>query len=76
MAGKAPDWWVKKHKSKGKDKAKSANVAETEDKSKDNYTFLTFILIDAPDYPANKNVALAVTSGHSHEAHTALPFAS
>ncbi|KAG5335274.1 hypothetical protein C0989_001603 [Termitomyces sp. Mn162] len=32
MAGKAPDWWIKKHKSKGKDKAKSANAAKTEEK--------------------------------------------
>ncbi|KAG5719565.1 hypothetical protein E4T56_gene14204 [Termitomyces sp. T112] len=52
-----------------------ANVAKTEDKSEDNYAFLTFIPIDTPDYPANKNIALAITLGHSHEAHAASPSA-
>ncbi|KAG6860365.1 hypothetical protein C0995_012228 [Termitomyces sp. Mi166 len=73
---KAPDWWVKNHKSKEKDKAKSTNTTKTEDKSEDNYAFLTFIPIDAPDYPANENVALTVTSGHCYEAHAASPSCS
>ncbi|KAG6894007.1 hypothetical protein C0995_015334 [Termitomyces sp. Mi166 len=37
MAGKASDWWLKKHKSKGKDKAdklKSANAVETKENDK------------------------------------------
>ncbi|KAG5338966.1 hypothetical protein C0989_005465 [Termitomyces sp. Mn162] len=67
MAGKAPDWWVKKHKGKGKDMARSANTAETEDKSNNNYMFLTYILIDAPNNTTNEDVAFAITSGHSHE---------
>ncbi|KAG6863103.1 hypothetical protein C0993_012831, partial [Termitomyces sp. T159_Od127] len=75
MAGKAPDWWVKKHKGKGKGMAKSANAAENEDKNDDNYAFLTYISIDAPNDTTNENVALAVTSGHSHEAHAASPTA-
>ncbi|KAG6902076.1 hypothetical protein C0995_004775 [Termitomyces sp. Mi166 len=72
MAGKAPDLWVKKHKGKGRDKVKSANAVETDKKSDKNYTFLTFIPTDTPNNPANKNVALTITSGHSHEAHAHL----
>ncbi|KAG6867201.1 hypothetical protein C0995_005339, partial [Termitomyces sp. Mi166 len=77
MAGKAPDWWLKKHKSKGKDKAdklKSANAVETEEND-ENYAFLTFLTIDTPDNAISNNVALAITSGHSHKAHAASPFA-
>ncbi|KAG6881228.1 hypothetical protein C0995_002545, partial [Termitomyces sp. Mi166 len=78
MAGKAPDWWLKKHKGKGKDKAdklKSVNAVETEENDK-NYAFLTFLTIDTPNNAIGNNVALAITSGHSHEAHTASPSAS
>ncbi|KAG6862961.1 hypothetical protein C0993_000791, partial [Termitomyces sp. T159_Od127] len=57
MAGKAPDWWIKKRK--GKDMAKSANAAGTEDKDNDNYAFLTYISIDAPSDTINENVTLA-----------------
>ncbi|KAG6892891.1 hypothetical protein C0995_002121 [Termitomyces sp. Mi166 len=77
MAGKAPDWWLKKHKGKGKDKVdklKSANAVETEEND-ENYAFLTFLTIDTPDNAIGNNVALAVTSGHSHKAHTASPSA-
>ncbi|KAG6860197.1 hypothetical protein C0993_003124, partial [Termitomyces sp. T159_Od127] len=48
MAGKAPDWWLKKHKGKGKDKSKSANAAEAEEKE-ENYAFLTCLTIDTTD---------------------------
>ncbi|KAG6884174.1 hypothetical protein C0995_010767 [Termitomyces sp. Mi166 len=74
MAGKAPDWWLKKHKGKGKDKAKSANAAKTEKNDK-NYAFLIFLTIDTPSNSTGDNVALTVMSGHSHEAHTASPSA-
>ncbi|KAG6865436.1 hypothetical protein C0993_008024, partial [Termitomyces sp. T159_Od127] len=77
MVGKAPEWWLKKHKGKGKDKAdkgKSANAAETEDKE-ENYAFLNSLAIDTPDINANENVTLAVTSGHNHKAHAASPSA-
>ncbi|KAG6872183.1 hypothetical protein C0995_012227 [Termitomyces sp. Mi166 len=76
MVDKASEWWVKKHKAKGKDKTKSANAAETEEKSDKNYTFLTYLTIDASNNSAGDNVALAIMSGHSHKAHTASPSAS
>ncbi|KAG6901157.1 hypothetical protein C0995_016364 [Termitomyces sp. Mi166 len=71
MAGKAPNLWVKKHKSKEKDKVKSANAIKTNEKSDKNYAFLTFIPLNAPNNPTNENITLAITSGHSHKAHAA-----
>ncbi|KAG6823474.1 hypothetical protein H0H87_001001, partial [Tephrocybe sp. NHM501043] len=74
MAGKAPEWWVKKNggKSKGKGKGKSANVAEVSDD--ENFALLTCLTIDSLD-DNFINVALTITSGHSHKAHAASPSA-
>ncbi|KAF5375901.1 hypothetical protein D9615_008263 [Tricholomella constricta] len=72
-AGEAPDWWVKKNsgKPKGKGKENPANSAarKAEGSDDENYAFLS-ISFDSPsddDYP---NVALVITSGHDHHAHT------
>ena len=70
IAGKALDLWLKKHKGKGRektDKYRSANAIENEDKE-ENYEFLTLLAINTSDN-TNDNVALAVTSGHNHEAY-------
>ncbi|KAG5721572.1 hypothetical protein E4T56_gene13059 [Termitomyces sp. T112] len=78
MVGKAPKWWLKKHKEKEKDKAdksKSANAAITEEKE-ENYAFLTCLTINTPNYDIGDNVALAVMSRHSHEAHATSPSTS
>ncbi|KAG5348778.1 hypothetical protein C0989_008278 [Termitomyces sp. Mn162] len=77
MARKVPDWWLKKHKGKGKekmDKTKSANAVKAEEKD-ENYAFLSFLIIDTSNHIANDNVALAIISGHSHEAHAVSPLA-
>ena len=71
--GKAPKWWIKKHKGKAKDKAdksKSTNVAKNEEKE-ENHAFLTSLTINAPEDDTNNNVTLAVMSGHSHKVHAA-----
>ncbi|KAG5351401.1 hypothetical protein C0989_006637 [Termitomyces sp. Mn162] len=77
MAGKAPELWLKKHKGKRKDKvdkSKSANAAKTKEKG-ENYAFLTFPTIDASDNDISYNVALAIMSIHSYEAHATSPSA-
>ncbi|KAG6828837.1 hypothetical protein H0H87_000613 [Tephrocybe sp. NHM501043] len=74
MAGKAPKWWVKKNggKSKGKGKGKSANAAEVSDD--ENFALLTCLTINSLD-DNFINIALAVTSSHSHKAHAVSPSA-
>ncbi|KAG6858216.1 hypothetical protein C0995_001715, partial [Termitomyces sp. Mi166 len=77
MAGKASDWWLKNYKGKGKDKvdkSKSVNTVKTKENDK-NYAFLTFLTIDTPNDAISDNIALAVTSDHSHKAHAASPSA-
>ncbi|KAG6901386.1 hypothetical protein C0995_012650 [Termitomyces sp. Mi166 len=81
MAGKALNWWIKKHKEKDKDKinkSKLNNVAEaTEtDEKEENYVFLTSLTINADENDNDDNVALAITSGHNDKAHAVSPSAS
>ncbi|KAF8156065.1 hypothetical protein B0H34DRAFT_659818, partial [Crassisporium funariophilum] len=73
MAGKAPEWWVKKNGGKPKGKERSANVVDKDSTAK-AFAFLT-LATEAPCDDELINVALAITSGHNHEAHAASPSA-
>ena len=54
-----------------KAKSKTANVAEKESDNNDNYTIITISIEDESDEDIT-NLALIITSGHNHDAHTAL----
>ena len=53
-----------------KAKSKTANAAEEESDNNDNYAIITISIEDESDEDI-ANLALVITSGHDHDAHTA-----
>ena len=66
-ADNPPDWWKEKV---AKVKSKTANVAKKESDNNDNYAIIAISIEDESDEDI-ANLALVITSGHKHDAHTA-----
>ena len=67
-ADNPPDWWKEKV---AKAKSKTTNVAEKKSDNNDNYMIIAISIEDESDEDT-ANLVLVITSGHNHDAHTAL----